>query len=365
MSEIDDVEELGSGEAREEWTEERDAAAAREFDVEREVAQAEARKLDAENEAAFGRGTPGVFERRRELLAGWRNAREKICETYVNERETMPEPLAAQRQDVRFADLDEKCWAPGVPMWMRVSGLYPNAHLEMSPNERAGRIRLLLRKFERMVRWELKQRTETALQIENCKMKNSNLNGDDGECSVIEETALWSPVRQTCVYLEVSPRFLSGLCREITGMSLDNIVDRIRAEKLRSDFKKRLKDFVLTWFGVAENWRKSVGKKRDEIADWIFAALKSSRRTRFHRTQWALELGFSSYQRLFRATLLSEGLTPHNLEMEAMEELVPEDEGARCVGGQIEKVESGTQKEDGGERKEGDENAMERIIKEG
>ena len=138
-------------------------------------------------------------------------------------------------------------------------------------------------------------------------------------------------------------------------------MDCIKAEKLRAEFRKRLKDFVLGWFAVAENWQRSVGKKRAEIAEWIFAALKMSRRTRFHRSEWAFELGFSSYQRIFRAALLCEGLTPHNLEMEVIGELVPEDEGARCVDGQEQKMEGDGQNVEGGEQKKG----MEDVIKEG
>ena len=321
-----------------------DAAVAN-FEKEREVERERSVKIDAENEKSFRLGVNGVFERRRELNAQLSERTSAIADQYAQESEEIPENLAADFQDERLAIAGEQTWSLNAPFWMQISGLYPNAHRTMSPNERAGRIRVLLRRVERMIRFDLKRRgseTATALQIENCKMKISNLNGngngdgdgDDDERSYINETVLWTPVRSVCVVLEIAPRFLSGLCREITGMAIQEIVDCIKAEKLRAEFRKRLKDFVLGWFAVAENWQRSVGKKRAEISDWIYAALKSSRRTRWHRTEWAFELGFSSYQRIFRAVLLCEGLTPHNLEMEVIEELVPEDEGARCVGGQ-------------------------------
>jgi len=328
-----DAESDTEGAAARVWTEADGEAAANAFDGEREAARKNAETIISESEKSFGLGVNGVFERRLALQTGWRAQREKICATYTEERERMPEGLAAERQDIRLSDSADVHWAAGAPLWMRISGLFPNAHHTMSPNERAGRIRLLLRRAERMIRHALKQRASsdassasgTALQIENCKMKISNLDGGDEERSVIEETVFWSPVRQICVYLEISQRLLSGLCREVTGMSIENVVDRIRAEKLRAEFKKRLKDFVLGWYAVAESARSCAGKSRAEVADCIFAALKSARRTRFQRSQWAYELGFSSYQRLFRAVLLSDGVTPHQLEIEALESLVPEE----------------------------------------
>jgi len=310
-----------------------------EFEQEMKEANAKVAELEAKNDGAFALGTPGVYERRRELNAGLDEHTGKIADDYVRDGKHMPEGLAAERQDRRLEIAGAQHWALNAPLWMQFSGLYPNSHRAMSPNERAGRIRLLLRRAERMIRWHLAQKAEGGKQ----KAATETTEGS-GDGSVIEQTVLWSPVREICVYLEIPQRALSGLCREITGMSIENVVDRIRAEKLRAEFKKRLKAFVMSWFEVAENWRSSVGKKRSEIADSIFAALKAARRARFQRTQWAFELGFSSYQRLFRAVLLSEGMTPHQMEMDVVEELVPEDESAVCSGGQNAPEDGGAQK---------------------
>jgi len=58
----------------------------------------------------------------------------------------------------------------------------------------------------------------------------------------------------------------------------------------------------------------------------MYAALKRSRRgPRFDRTQWAAELGFSSYSRLYRAVLLAEKKSLHQLEIALIEELLPND----------------------------------------
>ena len=322
------------------------------FEKEMQEEGAKSAAMEAQNEASFSLGTPGVFERRRTLNAGFGERTGAIADRYAEDAEQMPEPLAAELQDRRLAVAGAQQWALNAPLWMQMSGLFPQSHREMSPNERAGRIRGLLRRAERMIRSGLGQGKGQKADGEGQKAeggkqkagKQTATETESGEQSVIEQTVLWSPVREICVYLEIPQRVLSGLCREITGMSIENVVDRIRAEKLRAEFTKRLKEFALAWFSIAENRLKSAGKKRAEIADWIFAALKSSRRTRFHRTQWAFELGFSSYQRLFRAALLSEGLTPHQMEMDVLEELVPEDEGATCVGGQNQNAEGGMQK---------------------
>ena len=342
-----------------------DAAVAK-FEKEREVERERSAKIDLENEKSFRLGCNAVFDRRRALNAQLAERTSAIADQYAREAEEIPEALAADFQDERLAIAGEQTWSLNAPLWMQISGLYPNAHRTMSPNERAGRIRVLLRRVERMIRFDLGSRNEDGSR-KDAKVQRTAEDGEteggrrkaeggnsDEERSYINETVLWTPVRSVCVVLEIAPRFLSGLCREITGMAILEIVDCIKAEKLRAEFRKRLKDFVLAWFSIAENWQKSVGRKRAEIAEWIFAALKISRRTRFHRTEWAIELGFSSYQRIFRAVLLCEGLTPHNLEMDVIEELVAEDEGARCVGEQ--KV------ADGGE---GGERGAEALNKEG
>ena len=63
------------------------------------------------------------------------------------------------------------------------------------------------------------------------------------------------------------------------------------------------------------------------VADEIWAALKATRKApRWHRTVWAAEFGFSSYTRFFRACLLCCGKTPHQLELELIDEILLEAE---------------------------------------
>ena len=124
--------------AEENWTDEQDAAAMKEFLEEREKVAAEAEHVEAVNEKSFARGIQGVFERRMELQEDLWKRRDEICDQYVEEMERMPEDLAEKRQELRLAKIEDMHWAPGVPLWMRISGLHPHSHQEMGPNERAG-----------------------------------------------------------------------------------------------------------------------------------------------------------------------------------------------------------------------------------
>jgi hypothetical protein len=72
----------------------------------------------------------------------------------------------------------------------------------------------------------------------------------------------------------------------------------------------------------SESGDKLPQSSADEVREVWAELVKSRRAPRWHRTTWAMEFGFTSYQKFFRACLLCYGKTPHQIEIEIIEELL-------------------------------------------
>ncbi|MCX5769431.1 MAG: hypothetical protein NTZ09_04040, partial [Candidatus Hydrogenedentes bacterium] len=98
--------------------------------------------------------------------------------------------------------------------------------------------------------------------------------------------------------------------------------------------------------GEKEN---SARASEGEVQEVWGALVKSRRAPRFHRTTWAMEFGFSSYPKFFRACLLCYGKTPHQIELEILEELLePQmdaEEELRIKNGKLKMTERETETE--------------------
>ncbi|HEY3323377.1 MAG TPA: hypothetical protein VGP72_23175 [Planctomycetota bacterium] len=253
-------------------------------------------------------------------------------ERYAKECKKFGEAHANTLQDARDERRERAQAVERVPLWQQLSGLYPDHEPKMSPRERLGAMLLLVKNAERLLRYEIKYSGEHKSEIDAAEVR----------------TYLWDPLRTVCFHLGISQRRLTSYCKELTGMSAIEMVDRLKAEGVRGKIKEELRKFIST----AETQRRGErqgenspspltplprggeGDRSDgrdargtDEADDIFAALKASRRDgRWHRTSWAMGMGFSSYQRFFRACLLCFGKTPHEVEMELIEEILSEGE---------------------------------------
>ena len=227
------------------------------------------------------------------------------------------------------------------PVWQQTTGLFPEWEKRMNPNERAGRIANLLRTVERMVRYEMKNEKG---KIKKEQRLNGDREGMDDEPSVVRETYLWDPLRTVCFKLEISLAQLSRYSKETTGMSAVEMVDCIRMQSARKKMKQALRDFIAQMKNERGKRKKEQhdasanpqseirNPKFDLTAEEIWKELKSLRRApRWHRTSWAAELGFSSYGKFFRASLLVCGVTPHELEMALLDEILADDVEAEVV----------------------------------
>jgi hypothetical protein len=230
---------------------------------------------------------------------------------------------------------------PAYPTWQQISGLFPKQEREINPNERARRIRILLASVERLLRHEMKHGADVQENLSPARY--------------VDHSLQWNPLRTICFHMELAQQRLSAYSREQTGMSAPEVVDCIRAEDMRGKMKAQLRTFVTGFFsrkdaetqrerngegetgGRGENGNggphprplshTGKGENGGVLADEIWAALKESRKgPRWHRTIWAAGFGFSSYSKFFRACVLCYGKTPHQLEMELIDEILAEAE---------------------------------------
>jgi len=242
-------------------------------------------------------------------------------------------------------------------IWQQVSGLRPETEAGMTRSERRLAIRKLFREFERRAREALSEHEK------------------DEEAG--ERTYLWTPLESICFELGIARRKLSALTKELTGMSAQEVIDRVRAESLREKIATQLKPNAelefLRFFEAEEksyrrratprefeNWeiknrpdlfqkekdsaraKAEAGMRNEPDCGWaktasdLMAWVWDRRRSQpaiawatssgaAARQQFARELGFSTYQRLYRACLLSCGKSPmeveHAVVLQRLEEL--------------------------------------------
>jgi len=304
-------------------------------------------------------------------------AEDEICRKIRNNE------AALEQNQRKREEIAENLWVLPYPVWQQISKLYKGCHNVDAPHERARLVRKFVMNVERLIRFELRAMEASRNEAAHTAGGDAITRGG-GDTPVPGRVALsaeeptwvrpsveWTPIPAICTYLEISQRKLSALCKEITGFAIEQLVDCIKAETLRASLKEKLKTFVLQWFQEKreqrDEGRRDAGGpsgRRDAggpKARDIYADLKRSRREDFFdRTTWAMGLGFSSYQKLFRASELTERLSPHELEIAIIEELLP---GTPCVHGQnqeISRKDAETQRKDA--KNDGKENAM--LIKE-
>ena len=179
--------------------------------------------------------------------------------------------------------------------WREISGISVENERTMSAKERRAAIRKLKVVFEQEIREELKAAAE------------------DVEFTG-ERTMLWDPVAGICFRLEIGPTVLSRLMKELTGMSAPQMVDRIRAEGVRGKLRENLRVIVV------KKWKKP-GAEFQADFHGLRDGIKMHRRSEgLSCTAVAIELGFGSYTRFYRACLLCYGKTPTQLEDEVLRE---------------------------------------------
>ena len=176
--------------------------------------------------------------------------------------------------------------------WVMISGLYPDFYL--SEPDRRKRLRALHRALVLLIKRALGRTAADAFK---------------------EERAFgWEPVAEVCRDLEIAPSKLSALMKEFCGHSLIQLIDCVRAERIQKVLKGQIRSFVRDWTAHRATF---VAEKQEEMTPHvIWKALKASRKwPEFCQNSWALQFGFSSYRRMYRACLAVWKQTPHQMEM--------------------------------------------------
>ncbi len=249
------------------------------------------------------------------------------------------------------------------PKWMVVSGFFDESHLDAT--ERRRRIRIIYNSAVLIIRRELKRH-----EVDEFRS---------------ERSVFWDPVSEVCQSMEICQSKLSRFCKELTGNSLAQVIDGVRAEGLKGKLRAGVKEFLVSGGKEVSGFQGSkvsgfqgskvsgfqgskvsgfqgskvsgfqgskvsgsrhgatlgtemgrigqmgpMGQMGEEIVrdKWaVWEALRASRKwPEFSQNTWAQEMGFSSYRRLYRACQVAYRMTPHQLEMALIEE---------CLGGEV------------------------------
>ena len=266
-----------------------------------------------------------------------------------------------------------------LPLWQKLSGLWPKQEAKMDRNQRRESIRKLRKEYEHRIRasldeYECEQRKAADPSPQPPSARGG---GADTAESAEDRTFLWSPLDAICNELSIARRKLSAYMRELTGMSAQEVIDKIKAEKIARRLKEKLaarakEEYETHFANAGQAYRKSAkpkqhdayklglnlipaeqlerekmeAKQRIEIGmncepkcGWASAAgglcsrewesrraqpsIAWAENARYAaRQQFARELGFSNYNRLYRACLLAFGKTVMELEHAAALELL-------------------------------------------
>jgi len=188
-----------------------------------------------------------------------------------------------------------------IPRWVMISGLFPDAEngIELSEESRRKRLRALYK--------------ATVLLIKRALGRHV-ADPDQSERSVF-----WDPVAMVARDLELPPSKLSQLLKEFSGHSLIQVIDNVRAERLKGKLRAGVRGFLKERNAGNIAQSDCVAKEKEVWAVW--GELRKSRKwPEFSPNTWANELGFASYRRLYRACVSVYGKTPYQLEIALIRE---------------------------------------------
>ncbi|HYG75198.1 MAG TPA: hypothetical protein VEK08_09375 [Planctomycetota bacterium] len=192
-----------------------------------------------------------------------------------------------------------------VPLWRSMTGLFPDSEGNMSPEKREQAVEQLVGIVLKLLRFEMKA---------------------DAEAKNLYHTPYWDPLPKICARLGIANCELSRLSKEACGLAAHELVDVVRVKAVKDQMKEHVRMFIAA---IKEEAASSPpGTEDTSVLSDPLALLKILRQARrgpqFHRGQWALTLGFPTYARFYRASLVFYQLAPQQLELVAIEEVLAE-----------------------------------------
>ena len=198
-----------------------------------------------------------------------------------------------------------------MPLWQQLTQLHPSSEQSLGRELRRKRVRLLIKVAKILIRRELR------------------IHEADAERD--ERTLYWNPLVEVCRYLSIARSKLSSYSQELTGLTATQLCDAVRAENVKAAMKSALRAELNGYFGPLPRPLPERGEGRTEVAYNRWAAYKFLKKRRknpewTHNT-WAMGFGFSSYPKFYRACVAQFCKTPHQIELELIDELIRERAG--------------------------------------
>ncbi|HYF52062.1 MAG TPA: hypothetical protein VEJ63_21815 [Planctomycetota bacterium] len=245
-----------------------------------------------------------------------------------------------------------------IPFWQRLTGMTPDKIHDMEPHVRRRALTRLFNAAKLLFRHEIElnekgasmaqlpppnsqhEDTKAPRQKEeedgngsrsarpssegslSSQSKIQNLKSKIDLDAPAPRTFLWDAIREVCHFLQIAKAALSRFIKELTGMSAIELVDSLKAKNVKARMRT-----VLFPALREQNSESRIQKPEERRAAneriVIWKRLKDSRRNPdFHRATYAIELGFASHQRMYRACLLAHGKVPSQLEWELIDEFL-------------------------------------------
>jgi len=199
------------------------------------------------------------------------------------------------------------------PKWIAISGFYPEAEASYPWDERRRRVGIIYRAAILLIRRALKRAEMDAI------------NG--------ERTVFWDPVVEVCRGLEISQSKLSAYCKEFSGNSLTQVIDVVRAERVRKMMRAEVREFLeglkrgvhgqdaRATFALGATLGEGVSHRGKLEKLEVWGELRASRKgPEFDWNMWAQGFGFASYRRMYRACQVRYKMTPRQMEIQLIEE---------------------------------------------
>lgn len=220
--------------------------------------------------------------------------------------------LSVSKEELKAA-MEEKVYAG--PLWLRVLGFDPTVAADVAPEQRRLGIRKLIRVVERMYRAEMKTEDRAGAIATDSTDVSERYDGP---------SALWDPLPEICAYLGIAVSKLSALCRERTGLRVQELGDCIRTERLKTRLRDRFRELARVWHETLDADVR--GKLADDgrTSAWRFVRWVRGCGRGESRKKLALELGVPTAARLGRSTFVVERATLEELELSVAMDVVTE-----------------------------------------
>ncbi|HYF48072.1 MAG TPA: hypothetical protein VEJ63_01605, partial [Planctomycetota bacterium] len=225
------------------------------------------------------------------------------------------------KMDDEYEREKEKAYSP---LWKIISGIEDVQELPQFPRERRRALTIIINAIEKLIRHELEFAESDEIAIANSLsyMQAATERTAPSLLTPRKRSIYWTPLSGICAAMGISKIALTRFGQELVGRSAHELVDDIVVEKVHKKMAEmlhpKLRRMFVKEFG--DNWDKKIAgvKARD-----IWKRIKAERvEPEFCRVAWAQKFGFPNYNRFNRACLTVHGMSPHQVELQVIEEFL-------------------------------------------